>query len=303
MAVFSNSKIAYNPFRKMGDINLFSKQLSYAVKSINPPNNLHDNMSIEMLLLKENPITKEPSDFNSLGFRSEEFSNTHLGEHILFAGCSETFGVGLSLTETWSYKLFKKISELRETSGYYNLSDGGIGFATIIPNIFKYCLDYGNPSTIFVNLPNVLRFYTFIDGVYHYDSSIERSLGLAFRDTDSRQAEFHKYYILYYQYYLMLEAFCVTNKINLFSFSWDINSHDQKEKVLCTQDIFKEFGFDTFYQVDKDKLYLYVEEWIKNNKDYEDLAITARDNQHSGIAINDFWSEMMFKSYIDRTSK
>ena len=74
--------------------------------------------------------------FNSLGYRSDEFTKFHDGEHILFAGCSETEGMGGALESCWSYMTYKKLSETKNVSGFFNLSKGGWGHDVIISNIY-----------------------------------------------------------------------------------------------------------------------------------------------------------------------
>jgi hypothetical protein len=47
-------------------------------------------------------------DFNSFGFRCDNFIDTHNGKHILFMGCSETQGSNHGLDEAWAYKNKRK---------------------------------------------------------------------------------------------------------------------------------------------------------------------------------------------------
>jgi hypothetical protein len=78
------------------------------------------------------------SDVNSLGFRSEEFKKVHKGKHILFSGCSNTYGSGLKLNEIWASRVYKNISEKEECSGFFNLSVPGAGINHICFNLFRY---------------------------------------------------------------------------------------------------------------------------------------------------------------------
>jgi len=95
--------------------------------------------------------------FNSLGFRSDEFTDFHDGEHVLFAGCSETEGMGGNLDSCWSYMTYKKLCETKKISGFFNLSRAGWGHDIIIPNIIQYINTYGKPSKIYMLLPNLSR--------------------------------------------------------------------------------------------------------------------------------------------------
>jgi hypothetical protein len=95
--------------------------------------------------------------FNSLGFRSDEFTDYHDGEHVLFAGCSETEGQGGNLESLWAYMVYKKLSETKKISGFFNLSRGGWGHDLIIANIIQYIKRYGKPDKIYMLLPNMSR--------------------------------------------------------------------------------------------------------------------------------------------------
>ena len=95
--------------------------------------------------------------FNSLGYRSDEFTKFHDGEHVLFAGCSETEGVGGNLDLCWAYMTYKKLSETKKISGFFNLSRSGWGHDLIIANIIQYISTYGKPNKIYMLLPSLSR--------------------------------------------------------------------------------------------------------------------------------------------------
>lgn len=97
--------------------------------------------------------------FNSLGYRSDEFINSHDGEHILFAGCSETEGMGGNLDSNWAYMVYSELAKKNKLSGFFNLSRGGWGHQIIIPNIIQYIHRYGKPDKIYLLLPNISRKY------------------------------------------------------------------------------------------------------------------------------------------------
>lgn len=64
-------------------------------------------------------------DFNSLGFRSDEFASTDKTK-ILYMGCSFTEGFGVNKEDTWGWQ-FKELYEKKtgESIGYYNLGCSG----------------------------------------------------------------------------------------------------------------------------------------------------------------------------------
>ena len=51
---------------------------------------------------------------NSHGYRCDEFTTNHKGKHVLFSGCSNTYGVGLKKEEVWAYKVYNKINKTEE---------------------------------------------------------------------------------------------------------------------------------------------------------------------------------------------
>ena len=89
---------------------------------------------------------------NSHGFRSDEFKKG--SADFLYAGCSETFGQGGPIEESWSYMLNKKVGN---SGPYINLSAPGLGWTEILSNIFTYMENFGTPKNIFILLPNMER--------------------------------------------------------------------------------------------------------------------------------------------------
>jgi hypothetical protein len=71
---------------------------------------------------------KKVYEFNSLGFRSEEY-NPNAEKLIYVGGCSYTFGVGLNIEESWPYifkeLLAKKEDKTSDSINLLNFSAGG----------------------------------------------------------------------------------------------------------------------------------------------------------------------------------
>ena len=94
--------------------------------------------------------------FNEYGFRCDSF-NLNSDISIVFAGCSNTEGVGLPLEEVWAYKLLEKIRKhTNKTIPYWNIGFGGAGLDTIAANLYEFNklhkIDY-----IFLYLPGTDR--------------------------------------------------------------------------------------------------------------------------------------------------
>jgi hypothetical protein len=215
----------------------------------------------------------EEKEINSHGFRSEEFKNAHQGKHILFSGCSVTSGVGLLQEEMWAKKTYNKISEKEECSGYFNIGIGASGLCDQVSNMFKYFNTYGNPDVIFFMIPDEGRFY-------HYKKSSDQISHSFIED------EYKNFMLfIYSQYYMMLESYCKSNNIKLFSTSY----------VTNTQNYFKQ-RFKTFYPIDSQSLYNFVFNKIEKNKELKYLE-KARDNMHYGSAYHEYWADHFFNLY------
>jgi hypothetical protein len=230
---------------------------------------------------------KDEKDINFFGFRSDEFTKVHNGKHIVFSGCSNTFGVGLKKEEGWAWKTYQKIIEKENCSGFFNLGAGGTGIAHMVINIFKYCKKYGNPEVVFINLSNQNR-------SFHYLEEI-RGYSLKFNDKD----RYDDIKLYNYQYYFMLEQYCKSNNIQLYSFTWDTNGsvNYKKWKVIeeTTNHLFKEYGFKTFYHYDFEKMVNdlnYLQSQV-----YDEFFMIARDNMHQGTGYNTIWSNFIYDKY------
>ena len=221
---------------------------------------------------------------NSKNFRCEELIGNHEGEHLLFSGCSTTFGIGLEEDEIWSKKLYNRIKEDKKVSGYFNLAMPGIGCLEIVANIFKYIDKFGNPDTIFICLPEIGRNYIAINEetikFLNYPEDFEAGLvrhGTYTKDKDEQSLEVLK--INTFHYLLFLELYCKSNNIKLYMFSWD---YDFPKMDLDTLWFFPKADYIDFFKKHADSL-------IKDK-----FAITSRDNEHVGTAYHLFWCDRLY---------
>lgn len=234
------------------------------------------------------PHKNEKNILNSFYFRSDEFTNNHDGKHIVFSGCSNTWGVGLKKEEGWAWKTYQKITEKERCSGFFNLGAGGTGIAHMVINIFKYCKKYGNPEVIFMNLSNQNRSFHYLDEIKGYS--------LKFADPD----RYEDIKLYNYQYYFMLEQYCRSNNILLYSFTWDTNGTVNSRitnKIIeeTTNSLFKKYKFETFY--------FYNFEDMVNDLNYlqsktnDEYFMIARDGKHQGTGYNTIWSNFIYDKY------
>jgi hypothetical protein len=100
--------------------------------------------------------------YNMNWYRSDTFKKDHDGLHVLFAGCSNTEGVGQDIEKTWSYLLYTELSKDYKLSGYFNIGKGGYGWQKIISATMNYINEYGKPDVLFINHPNLIRDYYWV---------------------------------------------------------------------------------------------------------------------------------------------
>jgi hypothetical protein len=219
---------------------------------------------------KKNHAQTFQEEVNSHGFRSEEFKKTHEGLHVLFLGCSYTWGTGLFLNEVWSNKTYNLIKKDRDVSGFFNLAVPGDSIYSSITNAFKYFKNFGNPDIIFFNVQDITRFYVYGEEekeFYRSNISNNRVLDL-----------------LAYQYYYMLEQYCFSNNISLVSFSWYMG---HESNILENFKTFKKININD------------VIDFINENKQNKKELLVARDEKHLGIAYHDYWANHVYKRYYE----
>ena len=215
-------------------------------------------------ILKENGYSYE--DFyklNEYGFRSDKFTTDHDGKHIIFAGCSYTYGDSVFLEDSWAHKLYQDIAKKEKLSGYFNLGNPGASTKESIDQIFSYIELFGNPEVIFLLMPNPERDFR----------------GNSYSD-------------LFLSTNKLIEH-CQNNNIKLFLSSWDLRKHwgeeeDPKLKILG------------YLNMDIDKMSAYVEEFCEKNKDHKlsKFFLYAFDLEHPGIAIHDYYRKFFYDLYL-----
>jgi hypothetical protein len=233
---------------------------------------------------------------NSHGFRSEEFTNTHKQKHILFSGCSVTYGLGLYANETWSYKLYENIIKNEEVSGYFNIAKPGASIMEIVSGIFKYMAAYGKPDTIFINLPDAYRKYVVVDSE---GSDNTKGIDVNKIITGVHQAIYNlsstenkkELFVYAYQYLMMLEEHCKSLGIDLYIFSYSQELND----------LLKSWDIESVIFVERKAMNSAV--WNNTKGNSLNYSLTARDARHFGWAFHDVWSDIMFNEYKNRQEK
>jgi hypothetical protein len=226
---------------------------------------------------KQNPKLNF-SEINSHFFRSENFKNDHDGLHVLFAGCSYTFGHGMGYDNVWSKIVYDKIASKNKLSGYFNIGVGGASIMESVSLIFKYCRTYGNPDVIFLNMPNFGRFYSLDGSTVRFSFLVEES---------DKVLD-----LLSYQYYLMLDTYCRSMGIKLYSFTWSFceNNNYLGIRNSCI------YKFNTYHQYDLSEVDRFVKKYLY---DFPESNIMADDKEHLGEPYHNYWANFIYERYID----
>ncbi len=236
---------------------------------------------------------------NSYGLRSDDFQSEHTGLHMLFAGCSNTYGLGTDIENIWATKIYNKIKESQEVSGYNNL---GINAGTIIEivfHVFRYIEQFGNPDVIFMLLPERDR-----DDEFFFD------------EYDEQYSDSFNFSI-----YHSLELFCRSNNIKLISSTWVSNytnlwdsfsnfakyKGDTPHKILIGPKIrnektmFDDFvkTFKSFKVFNNKKIIQDLYDYSMDNPDDPNMYTAKDRGRHFGNAFHYAWSQQMYERFLN----
>jgi len=233
-------------------------------------------------------------ELNTSLFRSDEFKTEHDGLHLLFSGDSVTFGEGLNVDEIWANIVYSEVSKSHKTSGYFNLAVPGTGSPMHIINMFKYFKKYGNPDYIFFNMSEMHRFYDYLPDIGMFTHKIYSNLNMPNLEEMEKDSWVNTLRLLNFNLYFMLEQYCRSNNIKLFSFSWDL-THSEWNHNAATNILMDSWGFETFHNIDTQEnireLYKLETQTFKDHP----YARLARDNAHQGVAVHKQWSDIVMK--------
>jgi len=211
---------------------------------------------------------------NNYGHRSDDFKINHSGKHVLFAGCSTTFGEALPYMQNWSGKLYKKLSLKYKLDNYFCLGFLNGFTSHIIYNIMLYCEEFGSPEIIFCLFPESERTAKYKDKnlVIYYEKTKEyKTIG---------QLDCFKSI-------LFLEKYCELKNIKLLWTTWD------NEDLL----FYKNKKFNNFLFVEPSDIKL-----MSNNKNEKNDPFynIGRDNAHPGLWYSDGLANIFLKEMESR---
>jgi hypothetical protein len=253
---------------------------------------------------------------SSGGWRSDPFKTEHVGEHILFAGCSMTMGDGLEKEDTWGYKTYQKIAETKSVDGFYNIAQSGFTCTEIINYVYKYINDYGKPDAIFIFLPDPGRDMKYVmpmDASTPFPDRAEVLGGLI------------------YNAYFALDMYCKAAGIKLIASTWvadiagcdrglfpgyedkiyypgsDVERPHWKEQLMDSERMHSMensvtlllSGFESFHPINPNQMEFEVFKYDnqKKGKEKKYSLIAADAGAHPGTSFHDYWSDYMFNLY------
>jgi hypothetical protein len=243
-------------------------------------------------------------EFNSHGFRSEEFGNS-TSENYLYAGCSYTSGTGVPIDFIWASQLNKYIGGDK----FFNLGVAGGSTHRIIVNILNYIKLYGAPKGIFILFPDLTRTDIFIENS-RITVNTEKAYGNP-KEIMSSEAEISKkvdeakkvltYERLFYDFsfsILNLEMLCQSMKIDLLWGVWDNQFNDYIIDKGAS-------GFKNYVNILDGKT---IEKVIREDQEYFNNSLQipywekARDGKHPGTKAHSIYAKTFlhyFNNLVD----
>ena len=206
--------------------------------------------------------------YNDEYFRCDNFTKEHKDTHVLFAGCSETEGVGGNLNACWAYMTYKELEKTNKMSGYFSIAKSGFGWQKIITNTMVYIKKYGAPNYLFILLPDNNRNFNWYE---------EKNCWGYMQKWDLDFVNHQRNLIdLILSWRLFLE-FCKLQNIKVIWTTWG-NDVEYYEKA----------NLDNFVKINDQAFKNSINALTSNEMKRTDLN-RKRDN-HSGFAMHKTWS-------------
>lgn len=241
-------------------------------------------------------------NYNTDYFRCDDFSRQHPANgHILFAGCSQTEGVGAPLETVWSKVLLNKLSS---DYGFYSIAKSGFGWQKVITSFMTYTDKYGTPDYLFVLLPNLGRFFEWDDQsesfvyVQRYpnggDVSTEQEdeskipSGVFIEKPFSKE-EHKRSFVDFSISWKLFEKYCESVGTKLLWGSWDYNENDNYELAAISKN---------YVKLSEDGLMEYIMKQRPDGK-MQEFDLSRRDG-HAGILVNEYWADSFNKEISSR---
>ena len=234
-------------------------------------------------------------------FRCDNFTKDHSSTHILFAGCSQTEGVGAPLETVWSKVLLSTISP---DSGFYTIAKSGFGWQKVISNFMIYVEKYGAPEYLFVLLPNLGRFFQWdpVDKRYIYVQRYPNGGEVSTEQEDEEKVpdflfiekpltldEHRKAFVDFSIGWKLFEKYCESIGTKMLWASWDYVENANYRLANISKNYIDLSGKDLL-------------DFIRDNRPNGKMGkydLSRRDG-HAGILINEYWANAFAKEIKNR---
>ena len=233
--------------------------------------------------------------YNDMFFRSDNFTTSHDGLHILFSGCSESEGVGDNIENAWTNILYNKISQDTKCSGFFNLSRSGWGWSKIITNALIYFEKYGYPDVYFILLPNHQRMHKFYkkdtgDSFWKHEQLYPKGSYAKISNNNnnekifSEEKEYNEDFIKFLLSWKLFNKICTDNNIKLIFSTWDELDSDNIANLNM---------FENFLNMDlNNNCGTYINKWYESNK--KNKTDLKKRYGHHGVVIHNFWADSFY---------
>lgn len=233
--------------------------------------------------------------YNKQGFRCDDFSSVHDGKHILFAGCSQSEGVGSPIDTVWTKLLANNLG----ATNFYSIARAGYGWQKIISNYTIYAESFGHPEYLFVLLPNVGRLFEWQEKenqwyyVQRYPNGElgkgpgERN-GQILQEFSISKSDHRRLFIDFVAAWKMFEKYLESNGVKMIWASWDYKENNNYMRANFSKN---------YLHLTPESLQNYIMKARPNGK-LEKHDMLRRDG-HDGILIHEWWLES-FKAEISR---
>lgn len=258
-----------------------------------------NNIILPSIIYDEKDILNIPYSINSYGYRCNEFFD----QNILILGCSQTWGDGMLLEETWPYLLSKKIG-----FDYINLAKGGDSIQGQTVKSFKFFKDFYNPNYIFAIFPILRLEIPSIDNLFNVEQreinqvifsndDIKKFSKFPHNAKDVISEEFAIFYNLIF--INLLEQYCESNGIKLFWTIWNDGYYDYN----IFKHIYKNINSKNFFI--QENSFWNIPNSISpqchlnyiHNQLFNDAADRRSNGPHWGLHVHMHIAEMMYDQY------
>lgn len=207
--------------------------------------------------------------YNAQGFRCDDFLSGK--SDTLYAGCSQTEGVGGNIEDVWSYMVH---SQKFSQDSFFSVARSGYGWQKIIASVMTYIVKYSKPKNILILLPNLLRYWSYEEssGQWRYNQKNP------FITLDPDEIDqYRKSVIDFVNGWNLFVYSLKAMEINVLWGTWDHNDAELF-KVIFEND-------ESYVHIDK----LELEQYILNNSTGKPYEIAKRDG-HDGHLVNEYWA-------------